>query len=170
MENVNCYKSVHYSICIRGNRAHPGNFQNQSVALLSVVCPGIFSSRPNWRGEKTLFRRAKERGSKCEISPRALGFHKRWKGLSVYEIWNNSTALYFLFNPLTNKHCRTWSPMINLRTESRTYQKKRILLSATQRSSNYLEPSKLNILGEYNFATLTIFYLKVLHDKVWQNS
>ena len=44
--------------------------------------------------------------------------------------------------------------------------KERILLSATQRSSNYLEPSKLNVLGEYNVATLTIFYLKVLHEKV----
>ena len=44
--------------------------------------------------------------------------------------------------------------------------KERILLSATQRSSNYLELSKLNVLGEYNVATLTIFYLKVLHEKV----
>ena len=31
--------------------------------------------------------------------------------------------LCFILDPLTNKHCRTWSSMINLWIDSRTYQK-----------------------------------------------
>ena len=30
--NVNYYKSVHHPIPTRGNREHPGNFQNKSVS------------------------------------------------------------------------------------------------------------------------------------------
>ena len=37
-------------------------------------------------------------------------------------------------------------------------------------SSNYLEPSKENVLGKYDAVTLTILYLNVLHDMVSQNS
>ena len=43
-------------------------------------------------------------------------------------------------------------------------QKERILLSPRQKSSSYLEPSKENIFGEYDAATLTMLYLKVLRD------
>ena len=38
------------------------------------------------------------------------------------------------------------------------------------RSSNYLEPSKENVLGEYDAVTLTMLYFKVLHGMVLQNS
>ena len=38
-----------------------------------------------------------------------------------------------LLDTLTNKHCRTWSSMINLWIDSRNCQKQRILLSARQR-------------------------------------
>ena len=51
-----------------------------------------------------------------------------------------------LLDPLANKHCRAWSSMINLWIDSRTCQKYRILLSARQRSNNYLELSKENVL------------------------
>ena len=44
--------------------------------------------------------------------------------------------------------------------DSRTYQKQNILLSARQKSSNYLEPSKENVLVKYDAATLSMFYLK----------
>ena len=36
-------------------------------------------------------------------------------------------------------------------------------------SSNYFERSKENVLGEYDAVTLTMLYLKVLHDMVSQN-
>ena len=35
---------------------------------------------------------------------------------------------------------------------------------------NYLEPSEENVLGECDAVTLTMLYLKVLHDMVPQNS
>ena len=37
-------------------------------------------------------------------------------------------------------------------------------------SSNYLEPSKENVFGEYDAVTLTMLYLKVLQDMIPQNS
>ena len=55
--------------------------------------------------------------------------------------------LCFLLDPLTNKLCSTWSSMINLWINPRTCQKIRILQSARQRSKNYLELSKENVLG-----------------------
>ena len=60
--------------------------------------------------------------------------------------------------------------MISLWIDSRTYKKKIILQSARQRSSNYLEYSKENVFGDYDAATLTMLYLKVLHDMVPQKS
>ena len=47
---------------------------------------------------------------------------------------------------------------------------RQILLSARQTSSNYLEPLKENVLGEYDAVTLTMLYLKTLHDMVSQIS
>ena len=38
------------------------------------------------------------------------------------------------------------------------------MLSARQKSSNYLEPPKENVLREYDAVTLTMRYLKVLPD------
>ena len=52
-----------------------------------------------------------------------------------------------LLDPLTNKHCWTWSSMIKLWIDSRTWEKWRILLSARQRSNNYLKLSKEYVLG-----------------------
>ena len=60
--------------------------------------------------------------------------------------------------------------MINLWVDFRTYQKQRILLSAGQRASINLEPSKTNVFEENDAVTLTMLYLKVLHDMVSQNS
>ena len=53
--NVICYKSVHHPFPTRGNREHPGKFQNESESSPSVDCPGILSSCPNSRGEEGLF-------------------------------------------------------------------------------------------------------------------
>ena len=53
----------------------------------------------------------------------------------------------FVLDPLTNKHCRTWSSVINLWIDSRACQKERILMSAMQRfNNNYFELSKENVL------------------------
>ena len=49
-------------------------------------------------------------------------------------------------------------------------KKKRILLSARQRSSNYLKSSKENFWRDHDAVTLTMLYLKVLNDMVSQIS
>ena len=67
-----------------------------------------------------------------------------------------------LLDPLTNKHCRAWSSMINLWIDSRTCQKYRILLSARQRSDNYLELSKENVLGNMMLSHWSCFTGKFL--------
>ena len=70
----------------------------------------------------------KEKGSffwriHCEITPRALGCHKRWKSMFFSEIWNNSTPNPTLLDSLTHKNCKACSSMINLWRDSRTCQK-----------------------------------------------
>ena len=44
------------------------------------------------------------------------------------------------------------------------------MLSASQKSSNYLEPSKESVLRENDVVTLTMVYLKVLPDMASKNS
>ena len=44
------------------------------------------------------------------------------------------------------------------------------LLSARQMSNNYLELSKRKCFWEYDAVTLTMIYLKVLHNIISQNS
>ena len=74
--------------------------------------------------------------------------------------------LCFLLDSLTNKHCWAWSFIINLWIDFRTYKKKGILLSARQRSSNNLKPSKAKVLDEDDALTLIMIFLKVLCDMV----
>ena len=52
-----------------------------------------------------------------------------------------------LLDPFTKKHYRAWNSIINLSIDSRTSKKYIIVLSAKQRSNNYLELSKENVLG-----------------------
>ena len=68
--------------------------------------------------------------------------------------------LCFLLDSLRNMHCRAWSSMINLWIGSSTYQKWRILLSARQRSNNYLEFSKENVLENMMLSHLPCFTWK----------
>ena len=126
--NVNYFKSVHsypfrrYSAC--GNKEHPGNFQNKLVTLLSIGCPGIYSSWPKCR--------VKGRGGHImRLSLRALGYQKRWK---VFPFVKFEIILplppppppphcFFIRSP-TNEHCRTLSSMMNLWIDSKTCQEK----------------------------------------------
>ena len=65
--------------------------------------------------------------------------------------------LCFLLDPLTNR----FQDILKVKNPG---------VSARQRPSNYLESSKENVLGEYDAATWTMVYLKVLHDMISQNS
>ena len=119
--NVCYYKSVHHPIPTPGNRKHAGNFQNKSVSsTFSLVSRYILLLA---KLEKCLFRRVQEGRPHHEITLKSTCGHNRWKGLSFCKIWNNSTPLlFFISDPFTNKNYRTWSSMINLWIDSRTYQ------------------------------------------------
>ena len=78
--------------------------------------------------------------------------------------------LCFLLDPLTNRHCRAWSSMINLWRDSRTCQKWRILLSARPRFNyNYLELSKENVLRNMMLSHWSCFtwkFFMILFHKI----
>ena len=95
--NVYYCKSFHYPI-----PTLPMGIRNTLVifianlwAFISVECPGIFSSWPNWRGEESLFGGCKKGGRNARLL-RALGCYKRWKSLPFCEIWNNPTPSMLL--------------------------------------------------------------------------
>ena len=101
---------------------------------------------PKLKGKEKPFLEGCKKGN--HIARLSLGWYeKTGKSLSFCEIWNNPTSPLFFIRPLTNKHCKTWSSMINLWIASRTCRKSRILLSARPRFNyNYLELSKENVL------------------------
>ena len=147
---LNYYNSVHHPIPTRGNREHPGKFQNKSVSPpinWGSKYVSIFSSWPNWRGEEGLFWTMQEEGRHCVITPKSSWLSQEMKKSLFLKFEIILPLLCFLLDALTNKNCRTRISMINLYIDSRTCQKWRIMLSASQRSNNYLELSKENILG-----------------------
>ena len=117
-----CTSSYSYSAC--GNRKHPGNFQNKLV-----------SSPFNWVSRYILFlaklkrrRRAFFEGARRGITlwdyPQEHLVVIRDEKVSPFVKFEIILPLLcFLLDPLTNKHCRIWSSMINLWIDSRTYQK-----------------------------------------------
>ena len=127
---------------------HPGNFQNKLVSSpFNWVSRYISLLGQTEEERKVFFGGWKKRDHILRFPIRALGCHDKWKILSFCGIWNNLNSPLFLLNPLTKKHYRTWSSIINLWIDSMICQKWRILLSARQRSNNYLELSKENVLG-----------------------
>ena len=77
----------------------------------------------------------------------------------------------FLLGPLANKYCRTWSSMIKLWIDSRTCQKCSILLSARQKSNNYLELSKENVLRNMmllHWPCFTLKFFMILFHKIFK--
>ena len=143
-DNVNCYQcSSSYSFSDCGNNEHPGNFQNKSV-----------SSPFNWVSRFILFLTNKKRRGRpflegaCwrvafwDYRQEYLVVTKDEKVSPFVKIKIIVPFLCCLLDSLTNKHCRAWSFMKKLWIDSRTCQKKRILLTARQRSNNCLQLSK----------------------------
>ena len=73
-----------------------------------------------------------------------------------------------LLDSITNRHCIEWSSMINLWIDSRTCQKYRILLSPRQKSNNYLELSKENVLGNMMLSNWPCFTWKFFMIWFWK--
>ena len=127
--NVNYYESVHHPIptlLYRLGNTH-AVFKTNQYVVLSVECPGIFSSWPKWRGKKGFFGGFKIGGHIVRLAPRALDCHKRWKVPLFVKFERILSLLCFLSGPLINKHCRTWISMINLWIDSKTCQLSRLM-------------------------------------------
>ena len=123
--NVNYYKSVHHSIPTRGNREHPGNFLNKLVSSAFSWVPRYILFLAKLKGRERSFLEGARRGPYCHITPKStyLVVIRDEKVSSFAKFKIILHLLCFLLGPLTNKHCRTWSSMINLWIDSRTYQK-----------------------------------------------
>ena len=93
-------KSVHHSIPTRGNREHPGNFQNKSVSspFNWVSRYILFLAKLKGRG-RPFSKGARRGGHIVRLPSRALGCHKTWKSLSFCENWNNLTPPLLLIRP-----------------------------------------------------------------------
>ena len=122
--NVNYYKSVHHPIPTRENREHPDNFQNKSVssAFNWVSRYILFLAKLKGRGGPFL-EGARKVATLWEYSQEHLAVMRDEKVSPFVKFEIILPLLCFLLDPLTNKHCRTWSSMINLWIDSRTYQK-----------------------------------------------
>ena len=164
--NASYCKSVHHPIPTGEKREHPGNFQNKSVSSSFMRVSRYILFFAKLKGRGVPFLKGARRGSTLWDYPQEHLVVISVSSFVKFEIILLCFLLYFY----TNKHCRTWRSMINLWIDFRTCQKWGILLPARQRSSSYLEPSKENALWEYDAVTLTMVYLKVLHDMVSQNS
>ena len=115
--NVSYYESVHHLIPTHENREHHGNFQNRSY---------WFSSAFNWVSMYILFlAKLKGRGAPFfeGCTWEHLVFMRDEKVPTFLKFEIILPLLCFLLDSLTNQHCRSWSSMISLWIDSRTYKK-----------------------------------------------
>ena len=122
--NVNYYKSVHHPIRTREKRKHTGNFQNKSVnsAFNWVSRYNLFLAKLKERGRP--FLEGPRSGAHCEITLQEDLIVVRDEKVSPFVKFEKILSLlWFVLNRYRNKHCSTWSSMINLWIDSRACQK-----------------------------------------------
>ena len=130
-------------LCLCGNRECPGSFKK--LSKLSFQMSGqVYSLLGQTEEEKKAFFGGCKKGDRIVRLPLRAVIRDE---ISFVKFETVLPLFCCLLDSLTNKHSRAWSSMINLWIDSRTCQKYRILLSARQRSNNYLELSKENLLG-----------------------
>ena len=116
--NVNYCKSVHHPI--HTVPVGIGNtlaiFKTKQKTLLSVECPGIFSSWPNWRGEEGLFWGCRKGAALWDYHQEHLVVIRDEKVCPFVKSEIILPLRCFLWDPLTNKHCRARNFLINLWT------------------------------------------------------
>ena len=81
-------------------------FKTNQQALHSVECPGMFSSWPKWKWKESLFGGCKKGGHIVRLP---ICCQKGWKISPFVKFEIILLLLCLLLDPLTNKHCRTWS-------------------------------------------------------------
>ena len=105
----------------------PWQFSKQISKLSFQLSFQIYSLLAQTEGErkKGLFWRVQKGGPHCEIIPKSTWLYvMRDEKVSPFVKFEIILPhLCFLSDPLTNKHCRTWSSMVNLWIDSRTCQK-----------------------------------------------
>ena len=96
-----CLKcSSSYSYSAYGNREHPGNFQNKSVNFPFHWVSRHILVLPKLKGNERPFLEGCKKGDHIKrLSPRELGWYKKWKSFSFCEIWNNPTPPFFFIKP-----------------------------------------------------------------------
>ena len=122
--NVNYYKSVHHPIPTRENRKHPRNFQNKSASSAFNWVPWYILFLAKLKGRGRPFLVGPSRGATLwNYLQEHLVVIRDEKVSPFVKFEKILPLLCFLLDPLTNKHCRTWSSMINLWIDYKTYQK-----------------------------------------------
>ena len=117
---IKVFTILRYSYSASEDRENPGNFQTKSVnPPFNCISRYIFSLPKQQGKEKPFLKGWKERNHIVRLSPVVLGCHKIWKNLSFVKFEIILPILYFLLDPLTNKHCKKWSPITNLWRDSR---------------------------------------------------
>ena len=121
--NVIYYKSVHHPIpnLPVGTGSTLTIFKINQYTLLSIEFQDIFCSCLNWKGKKCLFWKVARRGITLHNYHLVDIRHENVSSFVKFEII--LPLLCFLLDPLTSKHCRTCSYMINLWIDSKTCQK-----------------------------------------------
>ena len=122
--NVNYYKNVHHPIPTRENREHLGNFQNKSVSFaFSWVSRYILLLVKLKEKVRPFLEGLKRVATLWDYPQEQLVVLREEKVSPFVKFEIILYLLCFLLDLVTNKLCRTWSFMINLWIDSRTYQK-----------------------------------------------
>ena len=104
-------------------REHSGNVQNKSVSSPFSWVSRYLLSLAKLKRRRRPFLEGARRGSILWNYPQEHLVVIRDEQVSPFVKFGIILPLLFLLDPLINKHCRTCSSMINLRTDSRTCQK-----------------------------------------------
>ena len=118
-----CLSFYSYSFC--ENTKHSGNFQNKSVSSsFSWVSRYVLFMEKLKRRGRPFLEGAGKRVALWDYSQEHLVVIRYEKVSPFVKFEIILLLLCCLLDPLTNKYCRTWSSMINLRIDSSTVKSK----------------------------------------------
>ena len=123
------------------------------------------------KGErKAFFGGCKKEGYIVRLPPRALGCRKRWKVSPFVKFEIIRPLLCFLLNHFTNNHWKIWSSSDKFVDRFQDLSKVKNPAVSKAKVYQLLRVFKRKCFGKYDVVTLSMLYLKVLHDIVSQNS